>query len=48
MRDRKESKSAPNGQESVLVFDQSLLDKNLKVVNHNIVYYDQAFTIDIK
>jgi N-acetylmuramoyl-L-alanine amidase CwlA len=43
-----ESIKSPKGKESVLVFNESLLNKELKVFNPNTVYYDQAFTIEIK
>ena len=48
MRNASESVSGANGRESVLVFDELLLSKNINIINDTIVYYDQAFTIDIK
>ncbi|WNB91109.1 DUF4179 domain-containing protein [Bacillus sp. NEB1478] len=47
-RNLEESKIAPKGKESVLVFDGHILNKELKVVNPNKVYYDEAFKVKIK
>ncbi|MCM3737368.1 DUF4179 domain-containing protein [Bacillus cytotoxicus] len=40
--------SKVNGQESVEVIRTTFGDKKLFIVNPNIVYYDQAFTVDFK
>jgi hypothetical protein len=47
-RNLEESQIAPKGKESVLVFDGHILNKDLKVVNPNKVYYDEAFKVKIK
>ncbi|MDF2884439.1 MAG: hypothetical protein K0R54_5006 [Clostridiaceae bacterium] len=48
MRNIDESVSGTKSNESVLVFDETLLNKRIKVINNTTIYYDQAFTIGIK
>lgn len=48
MRDINESIRGTNGGESILVFDETLLNKKIKIINNTTIYYDQAFTIGIK
>lgn len=46
-RNLKESSEASIGNETVLVFNGNLLNKEIVVVNPNKVYYDQAFEVKI-
>lgn len=48
MRNMDESVIAPSGKEGFEVYDEPLLNKNLKVINNTEIYYDKEFTIDLK
>lgn len=48
MRNMDESVIDPSGKEGFEVYDEPLLNKNLKVINDTVIYYDKAFTIDLK
>lgn len=48
MRNIDESVISPSGKEGFEVYDEPLLNKNLKVINNTVIYYDKEFTIDLK
>lgn len=48
MRNMDESVIDSSGKEGFEVYDESLLNKNLKVINDTVIYYDKEFTINLK